>query len=865
LLPVLLWWAIIEILGLAALPLAQRLFRWLPDFGYAFSKALGLLVVSYVLWMGAMTGVLQNDLGGILFAIFLLVGVSTWLYFKGQGPDQVPLQTHIANFFRTRGWYILTIELLFASAFILWAILRAYAPDKIMSAGGEKFMEIAFLNGILKSPGFPPLDPWLSGFAISYYYFGYVMMALLTRFSGVSSAVGFELYDALLFALVVSSVFGIAYNLVKAAQGSHRIEREGQAIRYGLLASLLVTVMGNLEGLIEVFHNRGILPESLLRWLDIPGLISSPPSGGWMPAGGFFGCCWRASRVIQEYDPLGNALGVSPITEFPMFSFLLGDNHPHVLALPFVLLIIALAFNLLRRQSTLSAEQQQIMAAAPWWNPARTALAGDWAMLVAYAFCLGSLGFLNTWDMPIYWGLLLLAYAAGEAIRAQRFDWYIIRRTISLGISLLAGAIIFYLFFYIGFSSQAGGVLPYVNSSTRLVQYLLIFAAFILPISWFLVIFLKKESQGISTRTTFRMWLSSWGWVIAVCLSLVVIFLITALLTDLGQTLLGNQPGNSAIQTLLGGFSLGQLTQKVLINRLSNPWLFILLTSLIGLTITNGIIKIRQPSIEEKPAERKDSSIFVILLILLGLVLTLSTELFYLRDIFMVRMNTVFKFYFQAWILLGISSAYAIWWIMNRSQEVMNNVWRTIFAACCILLITSGLVFSLVGFYLRVDGFRQTPNLDGTANLARFNPDDWAAINWLNENVTGTPIILEAPGKSYNYEGRISAFTGLPSLLGWALHENQWRGSYDEQAIREPDIQTIFTSKDAVLALELLQKWDIRYVIVGPSEKNFIQQICSDPNRACNLSRALQKFDLQLEPVFQQGETTIYRVPEIME
>ncbi len=136
-LPVLLWWAIIEILGLAALPLAQRLFRWLPDFGYAFSKALGLLVVSYVLWMGAMTGVLQNDLGGILFAIFLLVGVSTWLYFKGQGPDQVPLQTHIANFFRTRGWYILTIELLFASAFILWAVLRAYAPDKIMSAGAK--------------------------------------------------------------------------------------------------------------------------------------------------------------------------------------------------------------------------------------------------------------------------------------------------------------------------------------------------------------------------------------------------------------------------------------------------------------------------------------------------------------------------------------------------------------------------------------------------------------------------------------------------------------------------------------------------------------------------------------------------------
>src|SRR4030065_1243761 len=206
---ILIWWLILQVLGWLALPTAMRIFRWLPGRCYTFSKSLGLLLISYALWMGASTGLLTNVLGGILFSIILLAGISAWFYFRCKGnlfPD-------IRPFLGEKWKLVLTVEILFTLALVGWAVLRAYAPYKIEPTGGEKFMEIAFQNAILKSEHFPPLDPWLSGFAISYYYFGYVMMALLTRLSGAVPGVGFDLYDALLFALTLVGSLGVGYNL----------------------------------------------------------------------------------------------------------------------------------------------------------------------------------------------------------------------------------------------------------------------------------------------------------------------------------------------------------------------------------------------------------------------------------------------------------------------------------------------------------------------------------------------------------------------------------------------------------------------------------------------------------------------------
>ena len=156
-----------------------------------------------------------------------------------------------------------------------------------------------------------------------------------------------------------------------------------------------------------------------------------------------------------------------------------------------------------------------------------------------------------------------------------------------------------------------------------------------------------------------------------------------------------------------------------------------------------------------------------------------------------------------------------------------------------------------MGNYSRAGGFDHRPNLDGTAYLAAAQPDDHAAIAWLNENVDGAPVILEKPGNggsSYVYEGRVSALTGLPTLLGWAGHEGQWRGSYEVQSAREPDIATIYNTLSVDQALTLLDKYGITYVYVGLLERSEY-----DP-------RGLEKFGRFMATVYQYDSVTIYKI-----
>lgn len=218
LVPVLIWWLIVEILGLAALALTYRLFKNLPDRGYAFAKPLGILLTSYVLWIGASFGFLRNSWGGIVFSILVVAVFSWWFY------SREDREAGIASFLGQNRRMVIANEALFALAFALFALFRAYNPE-IM--GTEKPMEFAFLNAILRSETFPPHDPWLSGFGISYYYFGYLMMAMLTKLSGLLSSVAFNLGITLLFALTVTGAYALVYNLVEGARALRL--RSGQA------------------------------------------------------------------------------------------------------------------------------------------------------------------------------------------------------------------------------------------------------------------------------------------------------------------------------------------------------------------------------------------------------------------------------------------------------------------------------------------------------------------------------------------------------------------------------------------------------------------------------------------------------------
>lgn len=907
------WWLLVQLLGLAALPLAFRALRWLPDRGYSFAKALGLLLTAYLLWLGASVGFLHNTRLGVWAALLLIAGLGLAFYHFAPSARRDAGGESLGVFLRRQRGQILTVEILFALAFITWAILRAYAPFKIFYAGGEKFMEIAFLNGVINSPVFPPLDPWMAGFAISYYYFGYVMMGLMTLLSGADPGVAFDLYDALLFALTAVGAYGIVYNLVAAARQRYSQEpgaapKPGPARAYGLLAALFVVLLGNLTGVLEVLHSRGLLPPPVTAWFGVPGLADAPVTGSWDPgaSGGWF-WWWRGSRVIQDYDLAGNPLDISPISEFPFFSFLLGDNHPHVLALPFVLLAVGLALNLffrlvaapLRHKRPIGTNRsgEETGSGSPpaefFENPptpgtATSPAAGlraawqdlrdlaadiyadvfgrDLTLYLLYALAVGALGFLNTWDMPIYLGLVGLVYGAALFTRHRRFTGETVIRPLMLVFLLGVGAVGLYILFYLGFGSQAGGFLPYIFPPTRLVQYLLIFGAFIFILAWFLTAYLARLARHLGRSTVIRQVLRSWLWLaLAVTGVFLAVLIIAALIVMINP--------DARLLGALGGQSLAQAFAAVILTRLANPWLFLVLTFLLALCIAAVTLHVQGRTDDAPPEEYAtldQGDIFVFLLIFVGLALTFITEIIYLRDSFGLRMNTVFKFYYQGWVLLALSSAYGFWWLLDPARRALGRAGRAVFTTGTAVLIFAGLVYTSLAAYNRVEGFQSTPNLNAASQIARDNPDDWAAIQWLRavavSNPNGSspysvPVILEAPGDNYKYEGRISAFTGLPAVLGWANHENQWRGSFEEQGRRIPDIETIYTTPDGRAALELLHKWGVDYVVVGGPEIAYIERLCGAENRGCVPARALQKFDQALEPVFQQGQVTVYRVP----
>ena len=819
---VIVWWLWLEVIGLAALPLAYRFFHRLSDRGYTFARPLGLLLVSYGLWLGGSLGLLRNSLGGALFSLVAVAGLSLAVYRRGRREGEPGLGAWL----RANGRLVLTVELLFAGALGLWALLRAYSPE-ITTAGGEKFMEIMVLNSIARSDYFPPHDAWLSGYAISYYYFGYVMMALLTRLSGFPAHLTFNVGLASLFALTCTGAFGVVYNLCSSKWQGANSKVPGRPIACGFLGAILVAVLGNLEGLLEVLYSLHWPPAGFWRWLDILELNEPfsatrslmPTRSSWW--------WWRASRVINDLDPLGNSMGIQPIDEFPGFSFLLGDMHPHVLALPFVLLVLAIAWNALRGGE---AEGR-----GAWWEPVAR-------LPLLVPLCLGALGFLNTWDLAIYLPLFVTAYGLGRWRHYGRLNWPFLRDAGLTGMATGVGSVLLYLPFYIGLQSQAGGLLPTIYVGTRFRHYFVMFGPFLVAIAGLLTLLAMPLRQDRAARRLSGSWAGWTATFLGLPLALMLLLVLIMVVTPQGRELLESIRRIPAVHQVVGDEPWPVLLGRLLLVKLRYWLMPLTVAGMAGL----GWVLLQRNLACPQPTREEDGLHFALLCAIFGLLLTLSVEFFYLVDNFQVRMNTIFKFYFQGWVLMAVASAFAVCWL-TRSKGRLRSAFLTAFW----LLFAGGMVYPLLGNVSRAGNFDPPPTLDGTAYLAQSQPDDYAAINWLNERVDDAPVILEAPGtggSSYVYEGRVSALTGLPTLLGWAGHEGQWRGSYVVQGAREPDIQTIYNTLDLQTAQNLLEQYGVSYVYVGPLERSEY-----DP-------RGLEKFGRFMDVVYEEGGVTIYRM-----
>jgi uncharacterized membrane protein len=891
--PVVIWWLTISIFGLVGWLVAFSLLRNLPDRGFAFARPLGLLLTGYILWLGGTFRLLQNSVGGSLVALVLALVIGLIWLRQQRSPGSLSMLAWLRREWR----YALSVELLYHVAFAGWVLFKAYNPN-IETTGGEKWMEIAFINGTLRSDYFPPQDPWLSGFGISYYYFGYVFMAMVTRLTGLISTIAFNLYIPTLFAMTLTAAFGLIANLVSLHQNLTQISDPrspipnpktqishptsqishptspipnllSPAILTGAIGALFVAVLGNLEGLLEVLHKRGLFTERFWIWLDIRDLKIPPvdTGTGWVPDR--FIWWWRGSRVLTDYTLTGQEQEV--IDEFPFFSFLLGDVHPHVLALPFVLLVIALALNLLaNRRSALrpgEASNEAPAAASPSkasaseqtgssfsnvindfienlqhsWHELIEATGGRLAFGL-YAVALGGLSFLNTWDFPIYLSVVGLALIARLSRRWGGLQNALGPGVIGTGILGVTGVIL-YLPFYATFQSQARGILPNLWNPTRLVHFFVFFGPFLVA-TIFLLIVLSRQELGWRKHLGWSLVLTILGPVLVMLLALT-----TIVISPAGQAYVQGILNNQEVQQLLGDPSIGALLQESLWRRLVHPWTFLLLGGLLGWVLALALSLSEANGGLTPAGNHPDHFVaqkFVIILLLVGLGLPLTVEFIFLRDNFGIRMNTVFKFYFQAWVLLALASAFAVYYVSRNLRGAPALAWQVSLVG----LVAGGLVYPILATLDKANYFRNKPTLDGIEWVSENRPGDYAAIEWLRENAPDQAVILEAPGASYaayQYTGRISAMTGLPTLLGWGGHESQWRGNYEEPARREPDIDTLYNTIDLQRAQMLLDKYNITYVLVGPLE------------RERYTPSGLNKFVGLMEIAFQADDVTIYR------
>ena len=507
-----LWYLLITLVGWLAFPLAFRLFPALPERGFSLARPLGLLLWGYVFWMMACLGLIQNDGNGLLLALAAAALVSAAILLKQE------TRQALREWLRSNVRMIVVVEILFFLAFAAWAFVRASNPD-IEVAGGEKTMELAFINAIMRSPSFPPHDPWLSGYAISYYYFGYVMTAMLAEATSTLGSVAHDLMSALIFALSFVGAYGILYNLLAVWRNRQHIlapeatalEVEGRpSLRLPLLGPLFLLFVSNWEGFLEVLDSRGLFwklgnnPTSAFwSWLDIKGLIDPPVLPlSWIPQRAF-NWWWQASRVIQDYDLAHNFREI--IDEFPAFSYLLGDLHPHVLAMPFDLLVVSVALNLFlggwKGQTNLYFYRLSI-------KPAGFLFGG---------LLLGGLAFLNTWDILVGFALLGGVYILSQALE-RGWTWERLADLLGLCVPMGLLAILLYLPFYVGFQSQAGGILPNLDSPTRGAQLWVMFGPLFLPLLAYLVYLWRAEKRpgdwkwgfGLAVGLALFLWLFSW-------------------------------------------------------------------------------------------------------------------------------------------------------------------------------------------------------------------------------------------------------------------------------------------------------------------------------------------------------------------
>ncbi|MEZ4638448.1 MAG: DUF2298 domain-containing protein [Caldilineaceae bacterium] len=429
---------------------------------------------------------------------------------------------------------------------------------------------------------------------------------------------------------------------------------------------------------------------------------------------------------------------------------------------------------------------------------------------------------LNTWDFPPYW--VLLTAAALFVLTPQRGQ----ARALWARRCWLCSS-----------SRDGGDLLPLLPhraepgrrhrpnffNPTRLPQFLLFWGQFLLAVGALMMLAWAELSPRPREIVVS----------LVLVLGLPLIFLAGTF--ALAQ---GSDAGMSALQRMQLPPAFATYTDAVLARWTARPWAFLAAGTLAALLL--AILWRRW----QEPVRAADvRTTFALSMAAIGLLLAFGPEFVFLRDNFGTRMNTVFKFYYQGWLLLAVAGSYAIVTALQARRQVISAV----LGGAALLLILAGLIYPVAGAYAKIRGFGSpTPTLNG---IAYVGADEQAAIEWIRLNTDPEDIVLQGKGRSYwASDNRINSATGRATLLGWDGHESQWRGeAYGEMAAGRPEaIETIYRSGAPLAIRQTLDTWGIDYVVVGPVERELYNLSPLDD------ARLLEVMDL----LFEQGGVRIF-------
>ena len=764
------WWYLgMQGVALLGAPLCAATFWRLPDRGYGFSKAFSFIILTYLFWILNVAHAVPNSRVGV-FAVAAALGVGSLAVLARNRRTAL-------DYVREQLGYIIAIEVLVAVAFAAMALLRVNSGQIIF---GEKGMDFMYLNAVFRADYFPPQDPWFAGHTVAYYYLGFVGVEVLAHLTGTPPQIAFTLAFASLGAMMVSAAAGLACNVLQLARGAGgamtwpaiRVPVAAKAVG----AALVFALAGNLIGSLVWASSYGIGSEGFYDWLNIQYLEGKEPRHSWYPS--------LIAGFSAAIAPFTNGTSVVAL-ETPVTSMIIGDLHSHIVAVPYTLLGLAAVLVLLCWRAETS------------WR--------SFALAFPLGVLLGAPGAVNTFDVVWLWPVA----AGAVALNLWRHGGTLAERWAAAQAPVLALvlALVLYAPFYLSTGGRDLGVYPVVqNDNVRLpaTRWL----HFLLHWGWLFFICGSFVAARIVRRRDAVRWRA-----VAACVAVPIAIVAGWALLFAAQM----AGGVSRLDAATG--LLDQVAAR------EGAWFSALVA---GALLAAALVALL---LEEAAGdgEEERGPAFVLLLTAAGAAVVLGVEFFYVADRDNTRFLAQFKFSFGAWTLLAVAAGSALFLLPGELARAAPRL-RPAWCAAAGLLLALGLFIPLgmvpgrVRPYL-ADGtpFREPRSFDATA---LYDPDDHAAIEWLRDQGGGqdrtmVESVVDVDGRhDYSRAGRISGATGVPVVLGWRRHEEQWRPrEADEVTARLVVVDRLYRTTDMAEAADIIELYEIDDVYVGTIER----------------------------------------------